>query len=423
MIEGTYKQDEQISKRSRSWWPLLAVLLLVLGLGFAVAPSVASWLEGMPTLSREALSIASVNHGELVNDVAVSGRIVAASAPSLYSSESGVVDLLSRPGDAVKKGDILAKIDSPELAAQIAQQRAQLSTLKIETQRGNLADKETQLDLQRQVDAAQVTLNAARREKKRAEISYKQQLISQLDWVTAKDKLLEAELLYKHAVRKVSLAKDRLAFEAQNREHAVAQQQLVIDELHRREQALAITAPVDGVVGNWLVGQKDRVASSVPLMTIVDLSRYEAELRVPEFYADQLGLGLNVALQISGRELVGDVASVSPEIQNNQVLVRVRMANTESLSMRQNQRLNARIEFDRKDHVLSIRRGAFLSSGGKHHVFRVGDDGIAEKVPVSLGISSVDAVEILSGLNAGDQIIVSSYEDFLDKHAVKISAK
>lgn len=422
MIEGTHKQDEQLEgRKSRPWRKALIIMAVLVAVGAMVTPAISRWLDGAPQLTRASLNVAVVRRGELINDVAVSGRIVAASAPSLYSSEAGVVDLLARPGDAVSEGDVVARMNSPELTARIRQQQAQVAKLLIDTQRGDLADKETQLDLQREVDTAKVALHAAKREKKRAEISFKQQLISELDWVTAKDKLLEAELFYQHAARKVALAKERLSFESKNRQQAVDHQQLVLDELNRREQALAITAPVDGVVGNWLVGQKDRVAAAVALLTIVDLSRYEAELKVPEFYAEQLGLGLSVSLQIAGHKRMGEVVSVSPEIQNNQVLVRVRMPDTSELSLRQNQRLNARIEFDKKAQALMLRRGAFLQSGGKHHVFKMTGEDSAEKVPVTLGISSVDAVEVLDGLKAGDEVIVSSYQGYLDKDRIQLT--
>ncbi|WP_340678556.1 HlyD family efflux transporter periplasmic adaptor subunit, partial [Paraglaciecola sp.] len=324
------------------------------------------WYGGIPTVDSDSLLSAQVIKGDLIRDIAVSGKLVAANAPQLYSSESGVVDLLVKPGDSVEQGQIVANIASPELAAEIRQQQAKLVNLQVDAQRGDLADKEAQLELEGQLDSSLVSFNAAKREKQRADISYEKQVVSELQWAAAQDTLQEAQLLYQHAQKKVALAKERLHFEHKNRQNIIAGQQLVLDELQRRQHALDVRAPVTGVVGNWLIAQKDKVANSVPLMTVVDLSRYEAELSVPEFYADELGLGLSVSIQLAGQQLVGTIMSISPEINNNQVQVRASIKGIEALKPRQNQRLNARIEFENKNNVLMVKRGAFLQTNGGH---------------------------------------------------------
>ena len=227
-------------------------------------------------------------------------------------------------------------------------------------------------------------------------------------------KQVENELLYKHAEKRVELAKKRLAFENQNREFSVKSQQLIVDELQRRLELLNVRAPVAGVVGNWLVQKKERVADTQAIMTIVDLSHYEAELNVPEFYADDLGLGLDVQMTIAGKSLIGKVISVSPEVNNSQVMVRVSVSPSDEIKLRQNQRLNARIEFEKKDNVLMVKRGGFLSSNGGRSVYVVSEN-LAAKTPISLGSQSVEYIEVLSGLKEGDSVITSSTADF-DQH-------
>ena len=149
-------------------------------------------------------------------------------------------------------------------------------------------------------------------------------------------------------------------------------------------------------------------------MTIVDLSQYEAELNVPEFYADDLGLGLDVQITISGKSLLGKVISISPEVKNSQVAVRVSIADISDIQLRQNQRLNARIEFEKKDNVLMVKRGGFLASNAGKAAYVINDNN-AQKQPISTGSQSVEFIEIISGLNAGDEIIISSTEEF-DAH-------
>ena len=422
MIADTAGQDEIIQPEHKfnMNWKLIAVAAVVLTLGALVWPRLSLWMSGVTYVPANSVVTATVSRGDLIRDVAVSGKLVAANAPQLYSSESGVVDLLVSPGDKVNAGDVVARIASPELAAELRQQQAKLTSLTLDSQRGKLQDKEAQLDLEGTMDTALVTLNAAKREKARADKSYQQQVMSELEWAKAQDELKEAELNYQHAVKKVAIAKERLQFEQQNREGQVASQQLVLDELNRRLAALDISAPVNGVIGNWLVAQKDKVASSVPLMTVVDLSEYQAELSVPEFYADELGIGLGVTVQLAGKTLKGEIVSISPEINQNQVLLRANIQGIESLPVRQNQRLNARIQFENKRDVLLVKRGAFVQSDNGHTAYRIDHNNIAHKQPIQTGVSSVDYIEVLDGLQEGDQIITSDYSDFLTHDIIQL---
>ena len=417
MINGTDGQDEVITTtaQAKPWRKIVISSVVIVGLAWVSLPTLSQWINSTPSVESQSVMKATAFTGTLVRDIAVNGKLVAANAPTLYSSEAGQVTLLAKPGDIVAQGDIVATILSPELQSQIKQANAKLERLKIDANRGELRDSEAQLDLERSLDTAKVRLNASSRELKRAEISFDKQVISELDLVTKRDSKLENELLFKHAQKRVELAKKRLEFENQTRDFSVKSQQLVVDELQRRAELLNVRAPVAGVVGNWLVQKKERVSNTQAIMTVVDLTQYEAELNVPEFYADDLGLGLDVQMKIAGKSLIGKVISVSPEVKNSQVMVRVSIAHSDELKLRQNQRLNARIEFEKKDNVLMVKRGGFLSTDGGRSAYVVNDQ-FATKQPISIGSQSVEFVEITSGLKEGDEVIISSTQEF-DTHS------
>ena len=147
-------------------------------------------------------------------------------------------------------------------------------------------------------------------------------------------------------------------------------------------------------------------------MTIVDLSEYEAELSVPEFYADDLGIGLEVSMKISGMTVRGEIIAISPEVKGNQVTVRAKIIEPQHIQLRQNQRINARIEFEKKEDVLMVKRGAFMGSLGGKFIFKIAEDNYANKIAITTGASSVEYIEITSGLGAGQQVITSDYADF-----------
>ena len=145
-------------------------------------------------------------------------------------------------------------------------------------------------------------------------------------------------------------------------------------------------------------------------MKLVDLTAYEAELNVAESYANELGLGMSVELKVGVQKVIGTLASISPEVVDRQVIARVRFPENSVQSIRQNQQVSARILLENKSDVLKVERGSFLQAGGATAYLVTGD--LAERIDIQIGATSIREVEILSGLEEGDQIIVSNYEQF-----------
>ena len=185
---------------------------------------------------------------------------------------------------------------------------------------------------------------------------------------------------------------------------------LVVQELERQLDNLHIKASVSGVVGNVLTTPNALVDKNEPLMTLVDLSAYEAQLSVAESYAGDIGIGMDVELTVNGQTIMGKLASISPEVVERQVTARVRFPENSIQSIRQNQQVSARILLENKADVLKVARGSFLQAGG-HTAYLIRGD-IAEKIAIQIGATSMREVEIIEGLQEGDEIITSNYDRF-----------
>ncbi|QBF82013.1 HlyD family efflux transporter periplasmic adaptor subunit [Shewanella maritima] len=414
MIKDTSAQDtviaptlgQKLGQKFRI--PLVAggALLLVSALGFASFDRDTS----IRSVDSEQLRFATVSRGTLVRDIAATGKIVAANAPILYSTEQGVVTLLSQPGDTVSAQQVVATIASPKLQSRFEQQKSLLAAMQSDLERAKLDARREQLRVSQVLDMAKVDLEAADRESRRGDQLIETSLISRIDFEKGKDDLHKAKLLHKHALQEVDLMRDTLAFELKNRALEVDRQALVVNELARQIEALNIKAPVDGIIGNWLVEQKARIGASQSLLTVVDLSAFEAELAVPESYADDLGIGMDVELSFGHIKVIGQLASISPEVRNREVVARVRFTPTDELSLRQNQRLSARVLLEHRPDVLMVKRGDFLNHGGAS-AFVVNDD-VASLAEVTLGARSMSHVEVIAGANEGDVWVVSGTEEF-----------
>jgi HlyD family secretion protein len=377
-----------------------------------VAPSVKRWANATVSVPFERVRTATVMRGDLVRDVSVQGRVVAAVRPTLYATAPGTISLQAEAGERVIAGQVLAVVDSPELTNQLQQAEASLAKRKLDLERQRIESRQLALEKRKAADLAEVSLIAARREKRRADEGKERGVIPDIDYEKAQDDLRNAELAYEHATADADLYDERLSFELRASQFEVDQQELVVQDLRRRVDDLSINSPVDGIVGDLLVDQKAAVTRDTPVMAVVDLSRFEIDVLVPEGYADDLDIGMSAEIQSGSQTYDGELVAISPEVVNNQVGARVRFVGDGPTGLRQNQRLTTRILLAEHADVVMVQRGQFLDSGGGRMAYVVSEDRVAHRRQISTGAYSLGAVEILAGLEPGDTIVISNLDPF-----------
>jgi len=396
---------------------ILAVVLAV----WLLLPSVQRWAGSSTSVPRDRLRLATVTRSDLVRDVSVQGRVVAAVSPSLFAPAAGTITLLVEAGAEVDEGQPLATLDSPDLQNQLQQEQATLDGLSVEFDRQRIETKQKALDNRKNIDLTKVTLIAAERERRRAESGYKIEAISEIDFEKTKDDLETARLAHEHAVADATLDDERLVFELKTRELQVSRQSMLVQDLLRQVDELNMRSPVNGIVGNLMVDQKAAVSRNQVVMAVVDLTAFEIEAQVPESYADDLGLGMLAEVLVGNQKHPGVLVSVSPEIIQNQVTTRVRFAEQMPSGLRQNQRLTTRILMEEKNDVLTLPRGQFLDSGGSRIAYVLDDDNVAHRRSIEIGARSLAAVEVVKGLTEGELVVISSIDQFRSAETVLVT--
>ena len=379
------------------------------------------WATATVSVPYERVRTATVTRGDLVRDVSVQGRVVAAVSPTLYASASGTITLSVEAGEPVVAGQVLATVDSPELRNQLQQAEASLAQRKLELDRQRIDTRQQSLEKRKAADLAEVAVVAARREKRRADQAKERGVIPIIDYEKAQDDLRNAELAYSHAVDDATLHDERLSFELRASEFEVNAQELMVEDLRRQVYDLSIKSPVDGIVGDLLVNQKAAVARDTPVMAVVDLTRYEIDVMIPESYADDLAIGMAAEITAGTQRYDGQLVSVSPEVVNNQVAARVRFAGEGPTGLRQNQRLTTRILLAEHSDVLMVQRGQFLDSGGGRLAYVIGENRVAKRRSIETGARSLGAVEIVAGLDPGDTIVISNLDPFRGAETVLLT--
>lgn len=413
-MRGTQGQDMALATRP-AWrkyvWVYAGALAAALVLALC-AGLIHAWSQSRYTVSAQRLRFAEVTRGRFVRDVAAEGTVVAPVSPTLFAIAPGTVSYLVHAGDAVRRGQVLATLDSPELRNEYLRERATLASLDAALAHQELEVRQQLLTSQQQADLARVTIKAAERELKRNQWAWDLKVIPERDYQKSVDDVETAKLNYEHARETAQLDGESVVLDLRTRRLERDRQALVVKDLDRRVHELAVRSPVDGMVASRAQQEKAEVAENAPLLTVVDLTALEIEFRVAETYASDIKPGMGADITLGGHVERGLVTAISPAVEDNEVIGRVKFAGGQPAGLRQNERASIRVVLDDRSDVLKFERGALIDEATRAVYLVKG--GRAIRVPVELGPASVSEVEVVHGLEAGDRVIVSDTRDFND---------
>jgi HlyD family secretion protein len=421
-LRDTQTQDRMLDpprfwKRHR----LLAGVILSLILGCTALMLAFYHFRGIQdSVDRARVTISTVERGSFVRDVVADGQVVAAVSPTLYVPSSGTVSLKVHAGDAVEHGAVVAVIESADLTARLSQEEATLQNLLIDWKRSRLDADHKLAESREAYSQAEIDLNTSQREVDRSRKAFDMGAYPEIQVLRSEDALEKARFAFERAKANYVSQPQQNRFDTESKRTLLDRQQFLVADLRRQIEALQIRSPVTGKVGYVQVEDRASVSKDAPLLTVVDLTALQVEIKVPESLARDLTVGMAADLEGNGLRWKGAVSAVSPQVINGEVSARVRFADRTPEGLRQNQRLSVRIFIDRRENVLMVDRGPFLDQEGGNFVYVVRND-VAERRTVRLGPAGVQKVEVLEGLSVGDRIVVSGTEAFRGSQRVMLS--
>ena len=420
-IRGTDAQDvsvEAVADRRRQMIRIgigAGAALVVLAFVFLIR----GWAASEHTISRDRLRIVTVTEGAFVRDVSAQGTVVAAVSPTLFAVAPGNISYQVRAGDTVKAGQVLATLVSPTLENEYQRELATFESLNTTLQRQGIEIRRQNLRGQEQADLANVQIRAAERELQRAQAAWDSGAIAERDLRRAQDERESARLAYEHAKQTADLERESLDLDLRSRRLERDRQGFVVANLKRRVDELSVRSPVDGMVANLAVAEKANVAENAPLLTVVDLSAFEVEFQVADVYARDIKAGMEAQISLDGAQHQGIVTAISPEVRSGQVTGRVKFAGEQPPGLRQSQRGSVRIVIEQRAKARKFERSPDVTPATRQVHVLDGDTAVLR--PVELGAASVGEIEVINGLEPGEQVIVSGLDDFRDVPEILIS--
>jgi HlyD family secretion protein len=420
-IRNTAAQDV-VRESARAWYRRRAAYAAgagVIALLLVLVWLARSWAHSGHVISGESLEIATVTRGDFVQDVAARGTVIAAVSPTLSSTAAGTVTYLVHAGDRVAKGEVLARLSSPELENEYDRESTTLESMDAGLSQQKIELQQQLLENRQKADLAAVTMSQKLRELQRLQAAWAVHVISQHEYEAAYDTYSMARLSYEHANQNAHLERDRVLLDLRTRQLGRNAQSLLVTGLKQRLDALTVRSPVDGMVADLAQPDQSHVGSNMPLVTVIDLSALAIQFQVAESFADGIKPGLPVDITLDGQTVHGAVAEVSPDVRDGWVTGRAKFMGAQPENLRQNEQAAVRIVMGEHKDVLMVERGAFLDPTTRFvYVVR---DSHATRVPVELGAASVSEIQVLRGLAAGDRVVISDTQQFNDAPELRVA--
>jgi len=377
------------------------------------------WAHSGHVVSLQSLEIASVSRGDFVQDVAGRGTVIAAVSPTLSSTAPGTVTYLVHAGDRVANGQVLARLASPELENQYERERATLASMDSALGQERVELQQELLQNRQRADLAAVTMSQQLRELQRLQAAWALHVISQQVYEGAFDAYSIARLNFENANQNARLERRRILLELRTRQLARDSQSLLVQGLQHRIDALTVRSPVNGMVADLAQPDQSHVGSSMPLVTVIDLSALAIQFQVAESFANGIEPGLPADITLDGQTVHGVVTEVSPDVRDGWVTGRAKFAGAQPAGLRQNEQAAVRIVMGEHNDVLMVDRGAFLDPATRFVYVIRGDEAI--RTPVTLGAASISEIQVVHGLAAGDRVVISDTQDFNDARELRLA--
>lgn len=384
----------------------------------AVAGLGVSRLEpGVPSVPRASLWVGKVERGEMVRRLRGVGTLVPERTLYISASTKGTVQrIVERPGAQVTPKTLLIVLADPELEQATEDARLELWAGEAEQRSLKIQTESEELDNQAQAARLASEYKQAELQARADEDLGKEGLVPEI--VQRLSRLRADELANRSGIEQQRVASAKRAAESRlDAQRARLEQQRALYSLRLQQvDDLQVVSDIPGVLQEVLVEVGQSVTPGQPLAVVASTERLRAELRIPETQAKDLAAGQKVAIDTRNGMVTGRVARVDPGVREGAVLVDVSLPPDLPQGALPDLSVEGAIEIERLADVLYVGMPAYGRPNARTTVFRLDGDGTdARRVPVELGRASVGVVEIVSGLVAGDRVVlsdVSQYEDY-----------
>ena len=377
-------------------------VLFVILLGWIIFGDHASTLK----VDARGISIGNVTREQFNDFFRMDGQVQPITVVQLSPEEGGIVqEKVVEEGAQVKKGDIIVRLSNSNLDLQILNAEAELAEKQNFLRNTQVTMEQDKLTNQMEKLQYDMDMNRARRSFNQQEQLYKENLIAKEDYLKAKEDFELAS--QKHALITERLRQDSISrtIQMDEMEASLANMRKNILLIRERKENLNVRSQIDGELGLLDVVLGQSINPGQKIGQINDLSDYKIEAMIDEHYIDRVKPGLSAAFERQGSSFDLTVRKVYPEVRDGKFRTDFVFTGERPDNIRSGQTYYINLELGQPTESIIIPKGTFFQSTGGSWIFVLDPDG-------------KKAYEVLEGLEAGEKVIVSSYESYKDNEVL-----
>ncbi len=383
------------------------------------------WLifrDNSPTLrvNGQTLSISEVRSGEFNDYIRVSGQVQPMTTIQISPQEGGIVqEIIVEEGASVKAGDEILRLSNDNLDLQILNSEAELAE-KENLLRNTLISMEQQkLSVEQEKLQLQIEVKRLERKYKQHKALYEEKLIALEEYLTAAE---DHEL----AAGRLALVKERATQDSLYRSVEIRQMEESLENMRknmqmirRRKDNLTIKAPIDGELGLLDVVLGQSIVSGTKIGQINNLDSYKIEAQIDEHYIDRVTAGLAATFERQNESYDAVIRKVYPEVREGKFKADFKFNGASPANIRTGQTYYLNLQLGDPEQAILIPRGTFYQRTGGKWIYVVDPaGGRAVKREIRIGRQNPQYYEVLEGLQAGEQVIISGYDTFGDNEVL-----
>lgn len=408
--------EEEIGKRRKK--RILRFTCLAVGL---IVLAVAAYNFSRTTVNAEAIDMAVVGYGDIEPSVAASGIVVPAVEEMIVSPiSSRIRQVLHQNGDCVDEGTPLLLLDTQDVQNEYRRMSDELQMCQSQLRRLKVNNKTALDDISMKIKVAEMKLD-------RLEAELRNERYLDSLGTGTHDKVKEAEFSCKTSRLELEQLRQQLENETEVRASDEYEKQLEINiavrnlaETDRLLEDARIRSPRQAVITYILDEVGAQVSQGCKLAVVSDLNHFKINATIADTYNEYVTSGAKVLVKIGSDRIDGMVGNVSPQSSDGTIAFTVVLHDDSHKRLRSGLKADVHVVNSVRKNVLSIPNASYYVGPGEYSMFVKADESTLEKRIVRLGECSHDKVEVISGLESGDRVVISDMKKFQSVNSVKL---
>lgn len=377
----------------------------------------------LPVVSADTIWIGTVEHGTFVREVSGAGTLVPIERRWITAATAGrVEEILVQPGSKVAPDTVLMRLANPDVDVQLLDARQQLADAEaalVALRSGQESNRLAQQAIIAEVRTAY--LEAKHRDEMNRELEQKTPgLVAEVDLVRGRQRLSQLEDRLDIETRRLDVGVESAVEQLAAQEKQVDRLRAIVRFSEERVDSLDVRAGFAGVLAESSAEEGQWVAAGDTLGRVVQPGGLKAEIRIPQSQAVGILLGQPAAVDTRSVLLEGRVSRIDPAVRDGTITVDVALAERLPDGARPNMSVFGTVVLERLDGVTHVDRPVHASANATVGIYRLDDNGLAERVNVVFGQISVNGVEVREGLEPGDRVVLSDMSEWVDYPRVRI---